>query len=96
MTFRDLNLVAGLAAMATLGFVGCAESPEPGFTPSAAPSGFTAPADPAMETTTPAPALPQAPPEIPADGIRSPSEPIDPDERPPGAPPSPVEEPPHL
>jgi len=95
MTLRDLNIVAGFAAMATLGVVGGAESPEPAFAPSAAPSGFTAPADPATETAPPAPALPQAPPEIPADGIRSPSEQIDPDERPPGAPPSPVEEPPH-
>lgn len=68
MTLRDLNLVAGVAALATLGVVGCAESPEPeqGFEPSAAPSGYTAPVDPATATSPPTPALPDAPPEIPA------------------------------
>ncbi len=91
MTLRDLNLMAGIAALTTLGVVGCADSPDAGpagFAPSAAPSGHAAPVDPATET--PAPALPQAPPEIPSDGIRLPSEQIDPDERPPGGPPSPL------
>ena len=94
MTLRDLNLLAGVAAITTLGVVGCAEGPDPeaaaGFAPSAAPSGYTAPPDPATETARPPPPLPQAPPEIPSDGIRLPSEQLDPDERPPGAPPSPL------
>jgi hypothetical protein len=92
MTLRDLNLMAGIAALTTLGVVGCADSPEPeaSFAPSAAPSGYTAPPDPATETAPPAPSPPLAPPEIPSDGIRLPSEPIDPEERPPGAPPSPL------
>jgi|JI10StandDraft_1071094.scaffolds.fasta_scaffold00194_8 hypothetical protein len=92
MTLRDLNLLAGLAALTTLGVVGCADSPAPdqGFAPSAAPSGYTAPVDPATSTSPPEPALPDAPPEIPSDGVNSPSEqidPDDPDERPPGWPP---------
>lgn len=95
MTLKDLNLLAGIAAVTALGVVGCAEGPDPGmgagFAPSAAPSGYTAPADPATSTERARPTpLPQAPPEIPSDGIRLPSEQIDPDERPPGAPPSPL------
>jgi hypothetical protein len=90
MTPKGLTLTAAMVAVATMGVVACADGPESdeGFAPSAAPSGYTAPVDPATSTSPPEPGLPDAPPEIPPEGVNSPSEQIDPEERPPGAPPS--------
>jgi hypothetical protein len=86
MTLRGLNLLAGLIAGTVMTVAACADGPEPSeeFTPSAAPSGFTAPVDPATSTSPPVPALPDAPPEIPPEGVGVPGEPIDPTASPPG------------
>lgn len=88
MTLRNLSLLAGMAALATAGLSACMETVEPdtSFAPSAAPSGYTAPVDPATSTSP----LPDAPPEIPPEGVNSPSEQIDPSNPnapPPGSPP---------
>jgi hypothetical protein len=86
MTLKGLNLCAGLIALATMGVVACADNSEPdmGLVPSV---GTSSPTDAATVMPPPAPALPDAPPEIPASGPPEPADSTDLTVPPPGGPP---------